>query len=62
MAQFIDNNAMLITTTQTREDTLLRESERYKTACRYVKTTDYLDRNVLIAILDIKETEETKNK
>lgn len=44
------------------ENKLIRDSERYAAVCRYVLSTDYPDRNVLLAILGIKETEETENK
>lgn len=43
------------------EDTNLRESERYRTACRYVLSTDYVSKETLIAILGIEEkTSENK--
>jgi hypothetical protein len=58
-----ENNiaSMIIPLDKTREDMLLRESERYKTACRYVLSTDYISKDTLIAILSIEEkTSENK--
>lgn len=48
-------NSMIIPLDKTREDMLLRESERYKTACRYVKSTDYISKETLVAILGIEK-------
>lgn len=47
---------------QTREDNLLRESERYRTVCRYVLSTDYLTKETLLAILGIEEEKEKELK
>lgn len=54
-------NSMIIPLTKTREDMLLRESERYKTACRYVLSTNYVSKEILLAILGIEE-KTSKNK
>lgn len=43
------------------ENKLIRESERYQAICRYVLSTDYVSKEVLIAILGLEEkTSENK--
>lgn len=54
-------NPMITPLAKTREDMLLRESERYKTACRYVLSTNYVSKEILLAILGIEE-KTSKNK